>query len=181
MAGGIVNPNGTQRKPGVVPQGTIHGPDAASKQHGTVRVSGRSYNSPFTDSDVSVFPTGASIATQPQLPATKEQTPGITVNQTQFKKVYPTETPQFFQTSVRAHALVNRAGGPSTTANTPSNPNAIRHVKQTPPPQGTSQTPVSHLSLDSFHDQNNGSTIGSHANSSSSKSRWDTVKTGAAG
>lgn len=176
----ILNLNGTSRKTGRTPAqygGDIHQAGMAAKQHPTVRVAGVSYNSPFTPSSKSVFPGGATIATQPQVAPLKAGAGGAITSVADFTRTPPNSS-TFFNTNVGPRPVVNRAGGPSRTANTPSNPNAVARVRPPAPKPRPVKVAAEHANAQSFFTQ--GGTIGSHANSSSNQDRWSTTKKGAA-
>lgn len=177
----ILNLNGTTRKPAAVIQGQIFTPGLASTQHGTVAVYGRSYNAPFTTSGKPLFNATDNNSTQPHLPSLKVEAPGDVVKLKTFVKVHPWEKGATFSTTKPARPIVQRVGGPSNTADTPSNPNAPRLKMQPRPLRAGSQTPTEKTTNLSF--LRSGGTIGVHADpqagTSSDTSRWSVAKKGA--
>jgi hypothetical protein len=179
----VLNLNGTARKHGIANGATIQGeifqPGLAHAQHGTTRVSGTSYNSPFTKSSGSVFGPNQNNSTQPALPAVKVESPGKVVPVNDVVKVHPNEKGSFFSTNTAARPVNFRSGGPSSSANTAANPNnpAIhrkpRPVRKPPMLAPEKETHLSYL--------RSGGTLGPHANSSSTTSRWHTVSKGVNG
>jgi hypothetical protein len=180
----ILNLNGTNRKHGIATghtiKGSIFGPGLASRQHAVIGFHGKTYNSPFTSSSKSVFPTGQTVSTQPHVAATKVESPGDVVPVKDFVKVHPWEKGSHFSTTKPVRAIVERTGGPSPQADTPANPNAPAPLRQPRPKRPISQPPVVKSTNLSF--LRSGGTLGGHvdpqAGVSSDVSRWLTVKKG---
>lgn len=180
----ILNLNGTNRKHGIangrtIP-GAIFGAGLAARQHPVIGFHGRTYNSPFTSSAKSVFPTGRTTATQPALPATKVESPGKVVPIADFVRVHPWEKGSHFADIAPVRAIIGRVGGPSKHADTPANPNASNVKRQSRPVRTGSLKPVEKQSHLSF--LRSGGTLGGHADpsagTSDTVSRWHTVKKG---
>lgn len=176
----IQNLNGTYRKHAKPITGVLFSDGLAAHQHGVVTVAGRTYNSPFTSSDKSVFPTGRTVSTQAAIAPTKVESPGAVVPLHDFVKVHPWEKGATFSTNKPARPIVGRVGGPSKYANTPANPNAPKLRAQPRPPRMGSQTPVVKTTNLSF--LRSGGTLGGHADpqagTSSHVSKWAVTKNG---
>jgi hypothetical protein len=170
----ILNLNGTTRKHAAPIKGTIDQAGIAAHQHGVTVKVGTSYQSPFTASARSVFPTGRTIATTPYLPPLKSEAPGDVVHLSSFVRVQPHEKGSHFATTQPVHHLVNRAGGPSIKHDTAKSPNASMRPQPRPTrhPFVTSEN-QSHLSF-----LRSGGTLRPHSNLDSSTSRWHVVKKG---
>jgi len=174
---GILNLNGIERKNAKPIKGHIFTPQLAALQHPTVGFFGKTYNSPFTQSNKPVFPVGTNVATQPQLPPLKVESPGTVVPLDDFVKVHPNEKGSTFATNRSARPVDFRNGGPSKTADTPANPNAPKLKRQPRPQRAGSQTPVEKQSHLSFI--RSGGTLSAHSNKDSFTSRWAVSKKGA--
>jgi hypothetical protein len=172
--------NGVKPKSGRVPTGEIF-TRVASNQHSATGVAGTSYESPFTASSVPPMGTQYDAATQVQQPALQAQSAGKVVPTSQYQKVHPSEKSATFNRTTPVK-LVNPGGGgsPNIGNDTPANPN--QRPKPTVPPVVYPTTASEKIppGTGSFLHVGSG-TIGATENVSTSASRWDTVKKGAAG
>lgn len=174
--GGIVNPNGTNRKNAVPVRGTVLGAGLAGLQHSSTHVAiGKTYQSPFTESSANLFSAANNNSTQAVLPALQVESPGKVVATKDFVKVHPTAKGTFFTpTAPASRPVAFRAGGPSKTANTPSNPNRVTPVAR---PVRAPQTETSSIPpMLSF--LRSGGTLTGHPNNDSFQSRWSVTKKG---
>lgn len=177
----ILNLNGITRKPARQISGNIFRANLAARQHPTLRVTGKTYNSPFTTSSANLFPKGQTVSTQPHVAALKVEAPGKVVRLHKFVKIHPNEKGSTFSTTLPKRPIAHPVGGPSKRADTPANPNAPklrqqpRPVRRAPLLKPEVATNLSFL--------RSGGTIGGHvdpaAGTSSGVSRWATVKKGA--
>lgn len=174
----ILNLNGVERKNAKPVKGRIFAQGLSNRQHPTVGFVGKTYNSPFTSSDVPPLGTQVATATQRQLPALKSEYPGKTVGVHQFVKVHPWEKGATFSTN-QHRPVVSRQGGPSRYADTPANPNAVnlRAVNRPRryPVAGKNETQTNLSFIRS------GGTLAGKSNTDQFRSRWSTIKKGAAG
>ena len=146
---------------------------------------GLSYNVTFTESDIPPLSGQFNNATLPQVPALQVTRPGLVVPVNNFTRINPSEK-TVLHTSGRRTVVVKRAGGgPSPHSDTPFHP-----TRPAPSPKKVYRpTPQA---LRTFHQNNN--KAGSFAPTGTSRgtliansphdlgtSRWNTVKTGAAG
>lgn len=174
--GGIVNPNGTNRKNAVPVRGTVLSSGLAGLQHGLTHVAtGKTYQSPFTESSANLFSAANNNSTQAVLPALQVESPGQVVATKDFVKVHPTAKGTFFTpTAPATRPVAFRAGGPSAQANTPTNPNRLTPVAR---PARAPQTETAKMpSTLSF--LRSGGTLSAHANMDSFQSRWSVTKKG---
>lgn len=138
--------------------------------------------SDYIPSDIPPLAEHYNTATLPQVVAAQVTSPGKVVTVNNFTRINPSEK-TVLHTSGKPHHLTKRTGGPSPTSDTPFHPAA----PPPPPVQRVRPTPVMHTNFvrqvnnaGSFLPTGSG-TIGAAAHSSSSNSRWHTVKKGAAG
>jgi hypothetical protein len=146
---------------------------------------GLSYNVTFTESDTPPLSGQFNNATLPQVPALQVTTPGKVVPVGNFTRLNPNEA-SVLHTSGKARPTVARAGGgPSPHSDTPFHP----RNRAPSPVQRSRPSPTA---LRTFHQNNNnagsfaptGTSRGTLSNSAPhdhGNSRWETIKTGAAG
>ncbi len=162
---------------------------------------GLDYNAPFTESGTPPLLGQFNTATQPQLPALQAESPGVVVPQQRVVRVNPNQR-TVLHTTGKPQFVVQRTGGPSPNSDTPFHPNQQRQgPRPTTYRKGAvttekakaasyvatgatrSKTSVSgHVAkvVGSYLPTGTG-TLSQHAHADSSKSRWNTVKRGAAG
>jgi hypothetical protein len=162
---------------------------------------GLTYNSPFTESATPPLLGQFNTATQPQLPALKAQSPGVVVPLHKTVRTGPQER-TVLHTTGKVVPIVSRVGGPSPTSDTPFHPKPAQPRPMTNRKPGVTtekgstassvatgtskarRSVAGHVShpISSFQKASSGfGTLGGHAHSDSTKSRWNTIKTGAAG
>lgn len=198
--------NNIPRKNNVIPTGNV--PEAIDRsllEHRAIGFEGFTYSSPFTESGEPPLGTQPNNATIAHVSAMQVEAPGRVVLTKNFKKVHPSDKGTFFSTR-QVTPIVKRVGGPSPSSDTPFHPktaqapnvrqpkrplvstekaqsaNAVATSKVSvsrngtvpPVPRGTAVAPVG-----SFLQTSN-QTLSSHSNHDLDRSRWNTIKKGAA-
>jgi hypothetical protein len=145
---------------------------------------GLSYNVTFTEDSTPPLSGQFNNATLPQVPALQVTTPGKVVPVQNFTRLNPNEA-TVLHTSGKYRPIVNRTGGPSPHSDTPFHPRrpgAAPVQRSRPSPTALKTFHTKNSNAGSF--QNTGTsrgTLSNQAPSDKSTSRWDTIKTGAAG
>ncbi len=190
--------NNIPRKNRIIPTGGDRTFDRSRVQHVPVGFDGLSYASPFT-SDPMTNVNHHNTATIAHVGAMQVEQPGVVVPAFTFVRVQP-ETKTILNRAGKVVPVISRVGGPSKETNTPFHPKRVIHAPRQPrrPTVSTDNYRAAHAvasgrtrkypnpgeplqPVGSFY-PNTRQILSQHVHADDlNRSRWSTIKKGAAG